>query len=125
MRHCTRCTVSKTTEPEGRAPLESIVTSRPLQLVCIDFWSAEDHNNKSVDVLMITDHFTRLAQAFRCRDKSAKQVARVLWDKYFCVFGFPERLHSDQGESFESQLISELLQVSGVQKSHTRRFSVC
>lgn len=29
-------------KPDGRAPLESIVTSRPLELVCIDFWSAED-----------------------------------------------------------------------------------
>uniref|UniRef100_A0A9J8AHH8 Gypsy retrotransposon integrase-like protein 1 n=1 Tax=Cyprinus carpio carpio TaxID=630221 RepID=A0A9J8AHH8_CYPCA len=117
VRHCQRCVIGKTAEPEGRAPLENIVTSRPLQLVCIDFWSAEDHKNKSVDVLVITDHFTRLAHAFQCKDQSAKQVARVLWDKYFCVFGFPERIHSDQGASFEGQLICELLRVSGVQKN--------
>uniref|UniRef100_A0A8C5DFV4 Integrase catalytic domain-containing protein n=1 Tax=Gouania willdenowi TaxID=441366 RepID=A0A8C5DFV4_GOUWI len=60
-----------------------------------------------------------MAQAFLCRDQTAKQVARVLWDRYFCVFGFPERIHSDQGANFESQLISELLRVSGVRKSHT------
>uniref|UniRef100_A0A3B3TBN9 Integrase catalytic domain-containing protein n=1 Tax=Paramormyrops kingsleyae TaxID=1676925 RepID=A0A3B3TBN9_9TELE len=90
-----------------------------MELVCIDFWSAEDSRNRSVDVLVITDHFTRLAQAFPCRDQSAKQVARVLWDRYFCVYGFPERVHSDQGASFESQLICELLRVSGVRKSHT------
>lgn len=119
VRCCQRCVVSKTVEPEGRAPLESITSSRPLQLVCIDFWSAEDSKNKSVDVLVVTDHFTRMAQAFPCKDQSAKQVARVLWDKYFCVFGFPERIHSDQGANFESQLISELLRVSGVRKSHT------
>lgn len=119
VRNCQRCIVSKTVEPAGRAPLERITSTRPLQLVCIDFWSAEDSHNKSVDVLVVTDHFTRMAQAFPCRDQSAKQVARVLWDKYFCVFGFPERIHSDQGASFESQLISELLRVSGVRKSHT------
>ena len=119
VRHCQRCIVSKVTEPAGRAPLESIVTSRPLQLVCIDFWSAEDSHNKSVDVLVITDHFTRLAQAFACRDQSAKQVAKVLWEKYFCVYGFPERIHSDQGPSFVSELIAEFLQLSGVRKSHT------
>uniref|UniRef100_A0A672M491 Gypsy retrotransposon integrase-like protein 1 n=1 Tax=Sinocyclocheilus grahami TaxID=75366 RepID=A0A672M491_SINGR len=119
VRLCHRCTVSKTTDPSGRAPLESISTSRPLELVCIDFWSAEDSTNKSVDVLVVTDHFTRLAQAFVCRDQSAKQVARVLWDKYFCIYGLPERIHSDQGPSFESKLIRELLRVSGVNKSHT------
>lgn len=119
VRHCQRCIVSKTIEPEGRAPLESIMSTRPLELVCIDFWSAEDSRNKSVDVLVITDHFTRRAQAFPCKDQTAKQVARVLWDRYFCVFGFPERIHSDQGANFESRLISELLKVSGVRKSHT------
>lgn len=119
VRHCQRCIVSKTVEPEGRAPLESIMTTRPLELVCIDFWSAEDSRNRSVDVLVITDHFTRMAQAFSCKDQTAKQVARVLWDRYFCVFGFPERIHSDQGANFESLLIGELLRISGVKKSHT------
>ena len=73
VRHCQRCIVSKVLEPDGRAPLESIVTSRPLELVCIDFWSAEDSHNKSVDVLVITDHFTRLAQAFTCKDQSDRK----------------------------------------------------
>lgn len=119
VRSCKRCIVSKTAEPADRAPLESITSTRPLQLVCIDFWSAEDASNKTVDVLVLTDHFTRMAQAFPCKDQSAKQVARVLWDRFFCVYGFPERIHSDQGASFESQLISELLRVSGIRKSHT------
>lgn len=102
---CHRCTVSKTTNPSGRAPLQSISTGRPLELVCIDFWSAEDSTNKSVDVLVVTDHFTRLAQAFVFRDKSAKHVARILWDRYFCIYGLPEQIYSDQGPSFESKLV--------------------
>lgn len=80
VRHCQRCIVSKTAEPEGRAPLESITTTRPLELVCINFWSAENSSYKSVDVLVVTDHFTRMAQAFPCKDQTDKQVARVLWD---------------------------------------------
>ncbi|XP_051749009.1 uncharacterized protein LOC127512276 [Ctenopharyngodon idella] len=119
VRHCQRCIISKSPDPSGRAPLENIQSTRPLELVCIDFWSAEDAKNKSIDVLVVTDHFTRLAQVFVCRDQSAKQVARVLWDKYFCIYGLPERIHSDQGASFESRLISELLRFSGVKKSHT------
>ncbi len=114
---CKRCLVSKTPEPEARAPLKSIKTSCPLELVCIDFWSAENCSGRSVDVLVITDHFTKMACAFCCRDQSAKQVAKILWDKFFCVFGFPERIHSDQGANFESQLIRELLEVAGVKKS--------
>lgn len=64
VRNCQRCVLSKTPEPAARAPLENIKTSDPLELLCIDFWSAGDSNNKSVDVLVITDHFTKLALAF-------------------------------------------------------------
>ncbi|CAI5684485.1 unnamed protein product [Oreochromis niloticus] len=84
-----------------------------------DFWSAEDSANKSVDVLVVTDHFTKMAQAFLCPNQSAKAVAHQLWHNYFCIYGFPKRLHSDQGANFESVLIAELLNVAGVQKSHT------
>ncbi|KAJ8366666.1 hypothetical protein AAFF_G00345620 [Aldrovandia affinis] len=119
---CKRCVVSKTPEPEGRAPLESIKTTSPLEIVCIDFWSAEVPNGKNVDVLVVTDHFTKMAHAFPCHDQSAKQVARQLWDRYFCVYGFPERIHSDQGANFESQLIQELLLIAGVKKSRTTAY---
>ncbi|KAJ8383368.1 hypothetical protein AAFF_G00221580 [Aldrovandia affinis] len=119
---CKRCVVSKTPEPEGRAPFESIKTTSPLEIVCIDFWSAEVPNGKNVDVLVVTDHFTKMAHAFPCHDQSAKQVARQLWDRYFCVYGFPERIHSDQGANFESQLIQELLLIAGVKKSRTTAY---
>lgn len=36
--HCPRCVISN--DLEGRAPLESIKTSAPLEIVCIDFWTA-------------------------------------------------------------------------------------
>lgn len=119
VRCCRQCVVSKSPEPEARAPLENIRTSEPLDLVCVDFWSAEDSANRSLDVLVVTDHFTKMAQAFLCPNQSAKSVAHQLWHNYFCIYGFPKRLHSDQGANFESALIAELLTVAGVQKSHT------
>ncbi|KAJ8403213.1 hypothetical protein AAFF_G00354300 [Aldrovandia affinis] len=88
VRCCERCVFAKTPEPAARAPLESIKTSAPMELICIDFWSAEDKNKSSVDVLVATDHFTKMAYAFPCRNQTAKQVARKLWDCVFCVYGF-------------------------------------
>lgn len=66
----------KMPEPEGRAPLESVKTTNPLELACIDFWSAEVPAGKDVDVLVVTDHFTKMAHVFPYHDQSAKQVAR-------------------------------------------------
>lgn len=122
VRCCERCVLAKTPEPSARAPLESIKTTSPMELVCIDFWTAEDKDKNSVDVLVVTDHFTKMAHAFPCRNQTAKQIAKQLWDRIFCVYGFPERIHSDQGPSFESELVSELLQLSGVAKSHTTAY---
>ncbi|XP_049895671.1 uncharacterized protein LOC126387160 [Epinephelus moara] len=119
---CQRCILAKTPDPSARAPLESIRTSVPMELVCLDFWSAEDSKQHSVDVLVMTDHFTKLAHAFPCPNQTAKQVAKKLWDHVFCVYGFPERIHSDQGTNFESELITELLRLSGVFKSHTTAY---
>lgn len=75
---CQRCILTKSPEPSARAPLESIRTSAPMELVCLDFWSAEDSKQNSVDVLVVTDHFTKLAHAFPCANQTAKQVARKL-----------------------------------------------
>ncbi|KAI3357018.1 hypothetical protein L3Q82_003654 [Scortum barcoo] len=33
-------------------------------------------------------------------NQSSKQVARCSWDKFFCIYGFPKRIHSDQGANF-------------------------
>lgn len=75
---------SKTSEiTKSRAPSKSIKTIRPLQMIA------------SVDVLVIKDHFTKMAHGFACSNQSAKQVASQPWDRYFCVYGFPERNHSD------------------------------
>ncbi|XP_075935390.1 uncharacterized protein LOC142935134 [Anarhichas minor] len=90
-----------------------------MELVCIDFWTAEQTDKKSVDVLVVTDHFSKLSHAFPCKNQSAKQVARRLWNDFFCIYGFPKRIHSDQGANFESHLIKELLEMAGIQKSHT------
>lgn len=116
---CRRCVFSKAPEPEARAPLESIISTEPLELVCVDFWCAEDASNKSLDVLIVTDHFTKLAHAFLCPNQSAKAIAHQLWNNIFCVYGFPRRIHSDLGANFKSNLMAELLSVAGVQKSHT------
>ncbi|KAJ8000232.1 hypothetical protein DPEC_G00202700 [Dallia pectoralis] len=119
---CQRCILAKTPEPSARAPLESIRTTAPMELVCLDFWSAEDSRQNSVDVLVVTDHFTKLAHAFPCVNQKAKQIAKKLWDHVFCIYGFPTRIHTDQGTNFESTLIAELLMLAGVEKSHTTAY---
>ena len=46
-------------------------------------------------------------------------MAKTLWDQFFVHYGFPEKILSDQGRNFKSQLISELCELTQVKKLRT------
>ena len=71
------------------------------------------------NILVITDHFTKYAVAVPTKNQTAATTAKVLYEHFLLPYGFPERLHSDQGRNFESQTVSELCKLTGVKKSRT------
>ena len=85
----------------------------------MDFLSLEPDSRNICNVVVVTDHYTRYAQAFATKDQKASTVAKVLWEQYFVHYGLPKRVHSDQGRDFESRLIQELLNMLGIRKSRT------
>lgn len=118
IKNCGECLLRKT--PDQRAtPLHQIMSNGPMDLVCIDFLSMEPDSKGISNVLVVTDHFTRYAQAFPTKNQKAQTVAKVLVDKFFVHYGLPTRIHSDQGRDFESKLIRDLLKMMGVKKSRT------
>ena len=68
---------------------------------------------------MITDHFTRYAQAYASKTQTAQATAKLLWENFIRHYGFPDKFLSDQGRNFESELISELCKLAQVEKVHT------
>lgn len=90
---CSRC-VKRKSQPEKAAPLVSIKTSRPMELVCMDFLSLKPDSHNTKDILVITEHFTKYDVAIPTKEK-ATTVARCLWEQFFVHYGFPERLHGD------------------------------
>ena len=115
---CDRC-IRRKTPPVKAAPLVNISSSAPMELVCIDYLSLERSKGGFENILVITDHFSRYAQAIPTRNQTAQTTARVLFENFFLHYGFPAKLHSDKAANFESKVIKKLCEIAGVLKTHT------
>ena len=57
-------------------------------------------DSKSVNILIVTDHFTKYAQAYVTPKQTAVIVAQTLWENFLVHYGWPEKILTDQGKSF-------------------------
>ena len=86
IKQCDRCLRFKS-RPQ-QTELHPIIATHPMEVVHIDFLPIKSGKaDKDVNVLVVTDHFTRYAQAFVTPMQTAGVVAQTLWDKFFVHHG--------------------------------------
>ena len=91
----------------------------PMELVTIDFLKLEKTTGGFQYILLIVDHFTRYAQGYATKTKSATAAAKNLYNDFILRFGIPNRILHDQGREFENKLFAELESYCGIIKSRT------
>ena len=78
IQHCERCLQFKASP--DKAPLENVTTTYLMQLVHMGYLTIEaTEGGKDIHILVITDQFTRYAQAIVTSSQTAKCTAQNLW----------------------------------------------
>ena len=114
---CCPCLTFKAKQP--KAPLENIGAIHPLGLAHLEYLCLEPGKGKEENVLVVTDHFTCYTQTYATQSQTVLTMAKALWDNFIVHYGLPEKILSDQGRNFESELIAYLCRLMGTMKLRT------
>ena len=106
--NCQWCIVAKGDYSEPKTLQGSLVSNRPLELLCIDFTKVDVSRGGKDNILVLMDTFSKYSQAFVMSNQKSLTVTKLLVEKWFSVFAIPSHLHSDQGKSFDNEIIAHL-----------------
>ena len=117
---CNSCMSRKGPQHARQGALENMKAGYPLEIMAMDIVGplpTSKTGNKYI--LVISDYFTKWAEAIGIPNQEAITVATKLVDHVFCRLSIPTQLHSDMGAQFESQLIKDISALLGIKKTHT------
>ena len=111
-----KCIKDKTPNTLTEAPLKTITSSSPMELIGLDFLHLDTCTGGFQYLLVITDHFTRYTQLYPTRNKETKIAATKLFNDYILRFGTPGKILHDQGREFESKLFTHLSKLCNIKR---------
>ena len=120
---CVKCQAYNYSNLHGKAPLQSIVTSRPGQIVQLDYmgpFKTSKAGNKYI-CLAVDAHIKYLWYAATVAPDEIS-TAFFLFNEIVCKVGPVEKIMSDQGANFESNIFKHLCALIGSDKIRSSAF---
>ncbi|VDP65566.1 unnamed protein product, partial [Schistosoma curassoni] len=122
-KNCNTCYRFKLPQQTPRAPMTPMVTTGPHQRVGIDIMGPlTTTKNGNCYIPVMVDYFTKWCEAVPIPQQDALTVAQAFINHWVSRYGAPVSLHSDQGPSLESHLITEICRLLGIRKTHTTAY---
>jgi hypothetical protein len=107
-----------------RMGLKTEEVTRPMQRVGVDVlgpWPMPASGNRFI--IIYQDYFSKWVEIFAARNHTAYVVAEILVKEIISRYGIMEKLHSDQGREFESQLYQEVCRLWNIKKTRTSPYT--
>jgi len=120
---CHFCQLKKTfINPQRYDQLQHLDATFPFQLVSIDFTGPFPISTRGNRFLLVfIDHFSRFVRLVPCKDQTAQSACEALF-QFVADFAIPERILSDRGAAFISNLFQLLCAKMGIKPSRTTSY---
>ena len=118
----THVSETKMRKPPKQAALKLIQPTRRFELVAMDLLKLNETHRGHRHVLVMTDMFTKFTKVASLVDMEAVTVAGAFVDNWLSTFAAPEKLLTDRGSQFTSELFLALCRLIGVKKLFTTAY---
>ncbi|CAF1034793.1 unnamed protein product, partial [Brachionus calyciflorus] len=106
IKECETCQKIKITTKPNKGELHFLTPTKPNELLTMDLAGPfPKSKNLNKYLLVVICHFTKFCEFYPIGNIKAETIAKILVDEWFCRFGFPESVLSDQGTQFQSKLM--------------------
>ncbi len=84
VRNCDRF-IKRKSSTNIRAPMVSIVSNYPTELVCMDYLALEPSKGGIGNILVITDHLPDMRWQYRRKIRTAKTTVEAFFNNFVCT----------------------------------------
>ena len=123
IRQCPCCQVMSRLKIPIRTHPFTCASYNPFEVIHLDHIGPlpkDDHGYEYI--LVLIDAFSRWVELFPTKTTTALETATCVF-QHFGRFGTPEVMHTDRGPAFHNELIEQLLQLSGMERSLATAYS--
>ena len=123
IKSCTICQQVKCDTSPPKAPLvPMVIPDAPMQFISLDIAYMPLDNHGYQFVLLIGDIFSKFIQAVALKDQTSHSIAEGFLKNWIYVHGTPFYLLTDQGSNVDGEIVTEICNIFGIEKSRSSAY---